>query len=458
MRTSLLTAVEANQQKSEPAFMEVEPSGVRLQAGAREYFRPLFTFSNGETDAYLTLAACAEEAQADGIELKGCASCARFRFSGMSQQFSAGRSGYCSLAGFRSLTSIVSIDHGCGEYVQVPGWPANLDVALHARIELSDREPKPSRLNAFAGAIMGLAVGDALGFPAEFHQRAEILSAFGPEGLRDFVSAGPRYPAGAYTDDTQMTLAVAEALIEFGREQLDTLMHGMASRFLAWSRSEENNRAPGATVMAACNRIAAGTNWRESGIANSKGCGSAMRVAPIGLFFWRDIPRMLEIARASSLITHGHDAAIEGASAAALLVALAMSKRSPEQMFQALMEECAPRSPDLKAVLEKLPQLLEADPAEALSVRGLGEGWVAEEAVTSALYCFWRSPLDFEQSMIVAANTDGDSDSIACIAGGISGAFNGLSVIPERWQKGVENAAGLMDVAQRLYDASNNSH
>ena len=151
-----------------------------------------------------------------------------------------------------------------------------------------------------------------------------------------------------------MTLAVAEALIEFGREQLDTLMHGMASRFLAWSRSEENNRAPGATVMAACNRIAAGTNWRESGIANSKGCGSAMRVAPIGLFFWRDIPRMLEIARASSLITHGHDAAIEGAAAAALLVALAMSKRSPEQMFQALMEECAPRSPDLKAALEKV--------------------------------------------------------------------------------------------------------
>ena len=123
MRTSLLTAVEASKSKSEPAFMEVEPSGLRLRAGAREYFRPLFTYSNGETDAYLTLAACAEEARADGIELKGCASCARFRFSGMSQQFSAGRSGYCSEAGFRSLTSIVAIDHGCGEYVQVPGWP-----------------------------------------------------------------------------------------------------------------------------------------------------------------------------------------------------------------------------------------------------------------------------------------------------------------------------------------------
>jgi ADP-ribosylglycohydrolase len=134
-----------------------------------------------------------------------------------------------------------------------------------------------------------------------------------------------------------------------------------------------------------------------------------------------------------------------------------MSKRNPEEMFQTLMQECAPRSPDLKACLEKLPRLLQEDPAEALSARGLGEGWVAEEAVVSALYCFWRNPLDFRAAVLSAVNTDGDSDSIACIVGGISGAFNGLSAIPESWQKEVENGGGLIDVARRLCHAAESS-
>jgi ADP-ribosylglycohydrolase len=458
MRTSLLCALQAGRVRPKPAFIELAPNGVKLTVGQKEYVSAFVTYPNGERDAYATLAVCARSAAADGIELIGCASCVRFRFSGMSQQFSAGEAGYCSLAGFRSNNAIVSIDHGCGERVKVRGWPDDLDAAYRDRMELAAREAKPSRRNAFEGALVGLAVGDALGYPAEFHRRAAILRAYGPEGIHNFVSAGDpggsRHPPGTYTDDTQMSLAVAEALIEFGGGDLDTLMRGMAARFATWSVSPENDRSPGTTTMTACDRLVSGVNWREAGVPNSKGCGSAMRVASIGLFFWRNIPRLLETARASSLITHGHDAAIEGAAAAALLVGLAMSKRNPEEMFKTLMEECAPRSPDLKACLEKLPQLLEADPAEALSARGLGEGWVAEEAVVSAMYCFWRAPLDFQASVLLAVNTDGDSDSIACIVGGISGAFNGLGAIPEGWQKEVENGQGLIDVARRLCDAS----
>jgi ADP-ribosylglycohydrolase len=263
-----------------------------------------------------------------------------------------------------------------------------------------------------------------------------------------------RLPPGTYSDDTQMSLAVAEALIEAGDNDLDLLMRRMATRFIEWSKSPENNRAPGETTMTACERLADGIEWRNAGIPESKGCGSAMRVAPIGLFLWRDIPRLLEVARASSILTHGHDAAVEGAAAAALMVGLAISKTRPEEMYRAVMQECAPRSQDFKACWEKVPQLLRTEPAEALSNRGLGEGWVAEEAVASALYCFWRSPLDFEQTVVAAANTDGDSDSIACIAGGISGAFNGLGAIPAPWQKDIENSAHLRDVGRRLWTAA----
>ena len=70
--------------------------------------------------------------------------------------------------------------------------------------------------------------------------------------------------------------------------------------------------------------------------------------------------------------------------------------------------------------------------------------------MASALWCFWRSPRDFSKTVLAGANTDGDSDSIACIAGGISGAFNGVEAIPERWRARAEKADALDQLAQRL--------
>ncbi len=83
----------------------------------------------------------------------------------------------------------------------------------------------------------------------------------------------------------------------------------------------------------------------------------------------------------------------------------------------------------------------------------LGDAWVGDEAVADALYCFLRTPGDYRTTVRTAANSNGDSDSIACIAGAFSGAFNGLDAIPEEWQRRVKNAAYLHDLAGRLADA-----
>ena len=106
----------------------------------------------------------------------------------------------------------------------------------------------------YVGCIVGLAVGDALGFPAEFRKRKQILSEIGPQGITDFIGLkDPRFsrpqftssghPPGTFTDDTQMTIAVAEALLAAGNAELDPLMTAMAERFVLWSRSASNNRA-----------------------------------------------------------------------------------------------------------------------------------------------------------------------------------------------------------------------
>ena len=397
------------------------------------------------------------------MHVEACASCLRFRFSGMSHDMSSGSQGYCTLVGFRNPKALVSITHACGEFEAAVGFPDDDEATTTARIEAENRPP---RLLAFQGCIVGLAVGDALGFPCEFRTRAQILAAFGPSGVTDFVgildAAWPKWPAilsrphppGTFSDDTQMSIALAEGLLDGERGNLDIVMQRVAARFVAWSHADNNNRAPGNACMTGCTNVERGMPWSVAGVADSKGCGAAMRVAPIGLLYADDHERLLEVARASALITHRHDAGIEGAAAAALLVALALSKRTPEQMYDALVKECAPRSKDFAACLERFAKHCDSPPEIALSKEGIGEGWVAEEAVLSALYCLWQRPDDFAAAVLLGANTDGDSDSIACIAGSIAGALHGVEAIPPKWRSTVEDAGELFGVAERLLEAA----
>ena len=87
----------------------------------------------------------------------------------------------------------------------------------------------------------------------------------------------------------------------------------------------------------------------------------------------------------------------------------------------------------------------------------IGEGWVVEEAVLLALYCFSKSPDDFLTTIRRGANTQGDSDSIACIAGGISGAYLGIRALPAEWVERIEKSNHLAEVAQRLAAARHRS-
>ena len=304
--------------------------------------------------------------------------------------------------------------------------------------------------NRFRGVMAGLAVGDALGFPVEFIGADEIRRRHGPRGVTDFVPSNA-HPAGAYTDDTQMSMAVANALIRAGDRSLDDVMGAMGGELVAWAESPDNNRAPGSTTMSACRRLASGRPWRESGIPESKGCGSAIRTAPIGLYYHTDRDRLLEVGAASSLPTHGHPCAIAGAQANALAVSLALEQTPPETILETLIEAGGAICREFALKLEQVPTVLALPPDGAFDQ--LGDAWVAEEALACAMYCVMRSPDDYRTTVLTGANASGDSDSIASIAGGISGALNGIEAVPEEWVASVENSIGLLDTADRLFEA-----
>ena len=306
-------------------------------------------------------------------------------------------------------------------------------------------------VDRYTGCLFGLAIGDALGMPTEFLSLDAIRARFGPDGVTN-LEAGS-WPAGHFTDDTQMTLALAEGLLAAGLDApVDAIMAEVAGEFVSWAEDPiGGRRAPGNACMNGCRNLAAGVPWREAGVAHSKGCGTAMRAAPIGLASPGDYERIRQVGIAQSLATHGHPCALAGSVAVAALVSMALEHEEPDQMLEQTLAMTGEISHEFVERLHRVPEALQSDPQDAW--RLLGEAWVAEEAVAGALYCFLRSPDDYRATVLSAANTDGDSDSLACIAGAISGAYNGINAIPEDWRVKVERGEDLQSVAERLFQS-----
>lgn len=330
----------------------------------------------------------------------------------------------------------------------------------------------------FRGSILGLAIGDALGHPTEFVGSVhDIRARWGPQGVTGFQRSGS-HAAGTFTDDTQMTIAVARALIRAGHQPLDELMRVMGEEFVAWSRSPENDRAPGGTCLRGCRSLAEGVPWRLAGVAGSKGCGAAMRAAPVGLYFFDDVDAMVRVSAAQSSLTHRHPTGIASGVGAAAPVAHVMREKSldgiieftrscVEQLDAAYLVQlgCDPESAERignREMLDAIDRLASAKQIEAEDVcKLLGGAWVGEEAVVTALWCALRAgselprsgPEPFRDAVLRGANSSGDSDSIACIAGSIAGALVGPAGIDEAWARTVEKADLLAELAEALHRA-----
>lgn len=293
------------------------------------------------------------------------------------------------------------------------------------------------------GMLFGLALGDALGWPVEFLRLPEIKARFGPEGILE-----PPDPA-FYTDDTQMTIALAEGLIAASEGSVEAIMQAVGRKFVQWLHSPDNTRAPGNACIHGIVNYERGAAWREAGDPESKGCGSAMRVAAVGYLYQDNLARLSEVAQATSLITHRHPAAIAASLAAAYLVKLALDGESPAAYLTRVHTLTADLSDELDQALRRVGHVIGWGD-EIAAMRHIGEGWTGEEAVALALYCVMRHPDDYVAAVRRSANNNGDSDSIACIAGGIMGARLGIEAIPAAWQARCENRTALLLLAERL--------
>jgi len=124
-------------------------------------------------------------------------------------------------------------------------------------------------LSSAKDMLYGLAIGDALGMVTEFVSLSGIKRKYGEKGLQDL----PDPPL--FTDDTQMSIAIAECLIRAGDKDLEVIMQAVRDEFVKWYHSPENTRAPERTCLRGVANMEQGTHSSESMVPNSKGCSSA---------------------------------------------------------------------------------------------------------------------------------------------------------------------------------------
>ncbi|MBC8025110.1 MAG: ADP-ribosylglycohydrolase family protein [Steroidobacteraceae bacterium] len=292
----------------------------------------------------------------------------------------------------------------------------------------------------FQGALVGLAVGDALAAHTQFRKPGTFV----PVG--DLLGGGPfDLPRGAWTDDTAMALLLGESLIE--REGFDG--HDQIARFARWQR-EGYGSSTGQSVgiSASVARALAMAQYKRQPFAGSHDPDHLekdplSRVAPAVMYFFADAK-----------------AAVTQASEAARITVQAPMALDCVRLFAAMLHQAL--SGRDKAAVLRPPRALWESPSTRPEVFALYDGaWARRpateitgggnilQALEAALWCFQRSA-NYREGALFAANLGRDSDVVAAVYGQLAGAHHGVSAIPGIWRNSLMKHEVIIDTADRL--------
>jgi poly(ADP-ribose) glycohydrolase ARH3 len=294
----------------------------------------------------------------------------------------------------------------------------------------------------FLGGMLGSALGDAIGELAFRYSTDDALRASiqNTETLQ-------------YTDDTAMSIGIAETLIEQG--VIDPLILGETFR-KNYEREPWRGYGPGPPIV--FNLVQQGFSYQEAARRLFRGTGSfgngaAMRITPIGLYF-HDSPELYERAVQSAEVTHAHPLGKDGAAILASIIAMVISL-SPEEEFpidQILSKlKKVSQTIEFQEKLSLVAELLHEDANQQRAANELGTNVTIHGSVPFAIYSFLKHPRSYTDCLLHAILIRGDRDTIGAMACGISGSYLGIDKLPSEWIIKLENRDYIKELAISLF-------
>lgn len=321
-------------------------------------------------------------------------------------------------------------------------------------------------LDKFSGTLLGVSIGDTLGHPFEGMIRERIYSHF--KDFKQYIKDNKRL-FKTYTDDTQLTLHTAEALIQGSGFNENNFVR----EYVNWL--DDPPIGPGFGCISSIQKLKYGIPWKEAA-SNSGGNGTAMRVSPIGLFYCKNIKSLNSAALKSSVITHSHPAAAAAALVIARAIAFLIDKSietsfSIDAFFETIISSISNSQEKiweefieiLNRVKDNLNISVEAGLIKfsQVGVKSpffiedyLGKAFVHPYAISTvacAIFVFLKNLNSFEECIIQLATAGGDSDTVGAIGGSLAGAFFGIRNIPEDLINIVKQHKHILKVSEQLH-------
>ncbi|WP_294276519.1 ADP-ribosylglycohydrolase family protein [uncultured Chryseobacterium sp.] len=315
--------------------------------------------------------------------------------------------------------------------------------------------------NTVKAGIFGVCIGDALGVPVEFRSR-EQLKRSPVTTMRSMGSH--RQPAGTWSDDSSLTLCLADSLCK-GYDLED-----MALKFLQWYNAEiwtPYGRVfdIGIATSQAIQRIGKGIFPTLCGGYSEfdNGNGSLMRILPL-VFYIKDFPieKRFDIVKDVSSITHGHIRSVL-ACFIYLEFALELLKKKDKWEAYRAMQKTVQQFLDNNPIcsqneMDKFHRILElkvgdydTQPIHTLEENEISSSGYVLHSLEASLWCFLNSE-SYSEAVLKAVNLGEDTDTTGAITGGLAGLYYGFGSIPEEWVAQLVRKDDIEKLCMKLED------
>ncbi len=306
-------------------------------------------------------------------------------------------------------------------------------------------------------ALLGVAIGDALGVPFEFRSREQLKE----NPCRDMVGFGSHNQApGTWSDDSSLTFCLAESLTK-GYDLNDIAKKFILWRKLAYWTAHENVFDIGMTTSKSISSlehhlekgsIRQYLDQKTSANENTNGNGSLMRIIPL-LFYMKGktIQEQFEIIWDVSALTHGH---IRAAMSCLIYLKLCEfilegeNRLDAYQKTRIVIEKFWADSDFHKMEQYHFERCIQND-IRHLNEEDLNSGGYVIDSLEASIWCFLRYN-SYEKAVLGAINLGHDTDTTGAISGGLAGLFYGTEKMPEKWVESLVKKDAIIDLGQRL--------